>query len=265
MSANTALSHNGTADRGISDTGIPGAWTAVVRDVRSLTVEVAEAGIGMTRRLTPQLPDLPALPGLPDLRDRWARTQDAVTRELKTRLDRLEAEPVHPHSVRAEYRRSPADLLDDLLEPAGADPETARAELYRALLLRLVPDEARLLAALADGSAHPLVHVHGRDRVVLANVTTAGTTARLALPDATGVYVAHLITLGLAEEGPEDESLGTQYDVLAGGDTVRAAEDTARDQGRGARVLRRTLRISPLGRSLWTSSRAPAADPAVAV
>lgn len=259
-----------TAPAPLRTAGVADAWTAVAHDVRSLTIELAEVGIGVARQLSrpPEIPrpsfsvpNIP-IPALPQLQNRWSRAQDAVAREVKTRLDRLEEEPVHPHAARSADWRSPADLLDDLLTTDSATgPESARTELYRALLLRLVPDEARLLAALAGGASYPLVHVQAKTRTVLANASTLGEVAQLAVPDAAGIYVAHLLALGLAEEGPEDESLAAQYDVLIGGSTVRAAEEVARVEGRlGSRVLRRTLRISPLGRSLWTDCRSPVAS-----
>jgi hypothetical protein len=253
--------------------GVTEAWSAIVHDVRSLTIELAEVCISVARQLSrptlpvtslpsfpavsvPSIPSLPT-PGLPRLQNGWSRAQDALAREVKSRLDRVDEPPGHPHGGRSADWRSPADLLDDLLDAgATADPEAGRTELYRALLLQLVPDEAGLLASLAEGTVYPLVHVQARSRTVLANASTLGEVARLAVPEAAGTYITRLLALGLAVEAPEDQSLAAQYDLLIGGSRVRAAEELAREDSRlGSRTLRRTLVISALGRSLWTACR----------
>jgi hypothetical protein len=247
------------------------AWTTVLHDVRTLTVELAEAGFGVARRITrpPSLPTLPrptlprptfprsALrrPGIAQLLDSWARLEDALLREVRARLDRLEAAQPHPYAERSAQWRSPARLMSDLLaSSAGGDGAAARDELHRALLLRLVPDEAKVLATLATGPGYPLVHVQTRSRTVLANASTVGTAAGVALPEAVFAYVANLLALGLAEEGPEDESLHGEYEALLARPELRAAAEMAREDGRlGARVTRRTLRVSALGRELWAA------------
>src|SRR5262249_46453380 len=68
-------------------------------------------------------------------------------------------------------------------------------------------------------------------------------------------YVSRLRAIGLAEEGPADDSLAVQYDILLGEPALREAQD-ADDIGRlGTRVIKRTLRVSPLGRRLWLACR----------
>jgi hypothetical protein len=155
---------------------------------------------------------------------------------------------------------SPTELLDDLLIASeDNDTSSAREELYRALLLRLVPDEARLLATLSGGKAYPMLHVQTKSRTVLAHVSTLAEVAGLTLSEAAETYVSHLLTLGLAEEGPEDEQLAGDYERLLGRARVRAAEEVAREDGRlGTRVARRTLRISRLGAELWLNCHTPA-------
>ena len=71
-----------------------------------------------------------------------------------------------------------------------------------------MPDEARIISALSDGSASPLLNVYARTRagwgeVVLENMSLIGKTANLALPQLTPMYVSHLLSLGLVESGPE--------------------------------------------------------------
>ena len=240
--------------------GVTRAWRTVVHDVRALTLELADAGIDAARLLSRPAITLPALPAIPQLQGGWTRVEEALAQEVKTRLDRLEDAPGHPHAIRDGGWLSPTELLEDLLTASEFDDTSvAREELYRALLLRLVPDEARLLATLSDGRAYPLVHVQTKSRTVLAHVSNLAEVARLTLPEASETYLAHLLTLGLAEEGPEDEQLAGEYERLLARPRVRAATDVAREDGRlGTRVARRTLRISRLGAELWLNCHSPA-------
>jgi len=242
--------------------GVTVAWSAVVHDVRNLTLELADAGMDVVRQLSRPaitMPALPALPAIPQLQTGWTRVEDALAREVKTRLERVEDVPGHPHATRDSGWLSPTELLDDLLTASDANAtSTAREELYRALLLRLVPDEAKLLATLAGGEDYALLHVQTKSRTLLANVSTVADVAGLTLPEAGETYIAHLLTLGLAEEGPEREQLSGDYESLLGRPRVRAAEETAREDGRlGTRVARRTLRISRLGAELWLNCHTP--------
>ena len=242
--------------------GLTSTWLAVLRDVRTLAADLTVAGAEMGRQLS--------VPRIDQLAGGWSHLEDTVLREIRHRLDQVE----EPEAYRLSRPRSapgaeptPAQLLDELLDAsADADSETSRDELYRALLLRLVPDEARILAELADGSAHPLVHVQSKangGRTVLANASTVGRAAGIQLPEATAAYVTHLRALGLVEEGPADDAPAVRYDVLLGEPEVRGAEETARNDGRlGARTVRRTVRLSALGRELWAACRP---DPAPTV
>jgi hypothetical protein len=118
---------------------------------------------------------------------------------------------------------------------------------------------ALILAALADGTPYPLVHVQSRSHsglTVMANASTVGRAAGVQVPEAVTRYVGHLRALGLAEEGPADDELSVQYDILLGEPAVRDAEEEVESHGRlGAKVVRRTLRISALGRALWQACR----------
>lgn len=235
--------------------GLIASWAAVLRDVRSLAVDLTAAGTETAR----QVP----VPPVEQLVTGWGRVEDALLRELRARLDRLDAPLRRPAASEPGTRRfdTPARLLEALLtESIEADSARSRETLYTSLLLRLVPDEARILAALADGTRYPLVHIKTRSnggRTVLANASTVGRAAGVQVPEAVNTYVGHLRVLGLAEEGPADDALSVQYDILLGEPGVRhPANDEAQDVGRlGTRVLRRTLRISALGRELWHACR----------
>lgn len=217
-------------------------------------------GTGFARRL----------PGAAVVESELGQLERTVLGELRRRLDNADPlddgrpasgdEPVE-NPVRATPVPAPqteplrvamAELLSRSLEQTA---QRAREYLYLALLRQLVPDEARILSALADGSAYPLVHVECRTGVngtrrLLSNASTVGRAAGVAVPASVPRYIARLRHLDLVESGEQDRALSVQYDIAMTDGRVRDAEDAARAQGR-ARIVRATLRISPLGRELW--------------
>jgi hypothetical protein len=137
--------------------------------------------------------------------------------------------------------------------------ESSRDELFHHVLDQLVPDEARILAALAPGRPAALVHVYAstgvgtRGEALLQNASLVGRTANVALPRLTPTFVGHLLGLGLVEIGPEDDGLKDDYQILQADTDVLAA---IRASSRGpipARVERRTLRLTDFGRQLWAA------------
>jgi hypothetical protein len=252
------------------DSGVLASWGAVLRDVRSLAVDLTKASAEMARQVPiPSVPGLSGLPSMPqfsEIASGRARVEEMILREIRSRLNGPD-----PAGAGTTTSTDPVELLKNLLEASiDADTASSRAELYSALLRQLVPDEARILAALSDGTVYPLIHVQsraGNGGQLLSNMSSVGRAAGVQLPDAVNTYVLHLRNLGLAEEGPPDDSLTVQYDILLGEPGVREAEQEARTTGRlGAKVVRRTLRISALGRELWRACRPedpidPSADP----
>ena len=154
---------------------------------------------------------------------------------------------------------SASALMAELLERSVMqDTKSSKADWHAAVLSQLVPDEARVIAALAEASAPvPLLHVlprSGRGRL-LENASLIGRTAALTLPAMTPVYVTHLRALGLVETGPEDEENLKGYELLLADKAVRAALREGAMGKLPARVLRRTLMLSQRGRELWDSTR----------
>lgn len=152
-------------------------------------------------------------------------------------------------------RAAMAELLNRSVEQTR---EQSEQQLYAGILRQLVPDEARMLAALSDGSAYPLIHVASRarlggvKRLVLENASTVGKAAGTQLSANTPTFVTHLLRLGLLDVDPEDRSLGTQYDILLTDELVRAAVEEARVDGPGgARIIRQAIKMSELGRRFW--------------
>ena len=148
-------------------------------------------------------------------------------------------------------------LLERALDQSTAGSET---ELFHRILNQLVADEARILGALSDGSASPLVNVHTwrRPRVpgraVLENASLIGRTANVVLPNMVPAYVGHLLSLGLLETGPEDPAMKTDYEVLMAESMVLQAVANASRGPLGAKVDKYTLTLSSLGQSLWAAT-----------
>ena len=165
-----------------------------------------------------------------------------------------EAAPPVPPAPPAEV--DPRARLEDLLEHAVNDStEESRRQLHAAIVRALVPDEARILAALADGRRFALLHVaEPGGRVVLENASSVGRAAGVALVDRVPLYLTRLRNMDLVVEGPEDPALKDDYPVLLTDAPVREARQRASGR-RPAKILRRTVSISPLGREIWQAGR----------
>jgi hypothetical protein len=179
------------------------------------------------------------------------------------------AVPALPQSAELEERSDddPATLdakMHSLLDRAiGQNTASSRQELFHKILDQIVPDEARIISALSDGSTSPLLNVYARTRaglgieVVLENMSLIGKTANLALPQLTPMYVSHLLSLGLVESGPEDTGMKDEYEILAADTAVLGAIKTASRGPIPARIEKYTLQLSGLGLELWAAASAP--------
>lgn len=188
-------------------------------------------------------------------------TERQVMGALRSRLDASAPLAINAAqtvaSSPASVQTKMSSLLDSALSQSSA---TSRQMLFHKILDQIVPDEARILGALSDGSASPLLHVYGRTRaglvgeVVLENFSLIGKTANLGLPQLTPTYVSHLLSLGLLETGPEDPTLKDEYEILAADITVLKAIKQAARGPIPARIDKYTLRLSGLGIELWQAT-----------
>jgi hypothetical protein len=170
-----------------------------------------------------------------------------------------------PPDARASVRSMVQELLERSVRQS---PQQAEDANYKRLLLALVPDEVRIINALADGRPRPIIHVGigspgSVDRRLLSYATTIGTDAGIRLPRAVTSYVEHLESLGLVVIGPEDETLREQYEILETYEEVEAADKSASPESlmgklkmKSEKHIKRTISLSELGRGLWK-----AADP----
>ncbi len=188
-----------------------------------------------------------------------AAVEGAALRLLAARLEA--AAPASRQLGAAPAARSsedPRELMSSLLSRSlQANTAGSKREYYTTVLKQLLPDEARILAALADGPPAPLVNVLKRagGEPVLENASLIGRTAALTLPSMTTKYVTHLLELGLVDVGPEDDANGQGYELVLSERDVRAALKDGELSKLPARVQKRTLTLSAHGRDLWNATR----------
>lgn len=165
-------------------------------------------------------------------------------------------------------RSAPRAMADELRAHVAAllrasevhDAVAAREAVIERAARQLVPDEARILHHLGQHGPSPLLDVHCLTRTgvpgdaVVQNASLVGRAAGVALPQLTPYYVAHLLSLHLVEVGAEDERLIDGYQALLVEPTVLAAMARAGNAAVTPRTVRRTLRLSTLGRELWVTA-----------
>jgi hypothetical protein len=186
-------------------------------------------------------------------------TEQVVLRILRSRLDAV-APAAQPGATAPVPGESPSALMSGLLERSlEQDTADSKRDVQVAILRQLVPDEARIIAALAQGPPAPLIHVLPRagGARLMENASLVGRTAALTLPSNTPAYVTHLRQLGLVETGPEDPQDKQGYELLMADRDVRAALKEGELSKLPARVVRRTLHLSDRGRELWEACSRP--------
>lgn len=164
---------------------------------------------------------------------------------------------VHNSVDDAEPLRSAmSELLQRSREPDGGNN---RDYLFGTIVSQLVPDEARILSALAGGRRFALVDVAGRtgrrtsERTLLTDVSTVGDAAGVSSPANTPAYIGRLRSFGLVDVGPDGgRDLVDQYVRLADDPAVTTARDEAtRGRNTSAKIVRHTLTMSPFGAEFW--------------
>jgi hypothetical protein len=169
---------------------------------------------------------------------------------------RITPEPPPPHRDTTLDTKMNA-LLSRALEQSTA---SGRDELFHRILDQIVPDEARIISALSDGSSSPMISVHALNRAgllgeaLIENASLIGRAANVALPALTPTYVGHLLALGLLETRPEDDAMKDEYQILLADSGVLRAIREGSIGPVPARVEKRTVRLSTLGLALWTAS-----------
>lgn len=152
-------------------------------------------------------------------------------------------------------------MTELLQRSTDADSGQTREYLFGSIVSQLVPDEARVLAALAGGRAFAAVDVvnkpngrSGRNQTVLANTSTLGTAAGISVPAGIGTYLSRLQGFGLIDFAHDPTHLDPQFESLlrdAGVAAARAGIEAGR-QG-NAKIVRKAVTLSPLGQEFWAA------------
>ena len=187
------------------------------------------------------------------------RTEHEIFSFLRSRMDVSAPPEVYGRRAPNATFAGPRDLMADLLgRSVGQNMAESKTDWFTSVLTQLVPDEARIIAALAEATQPTLlIHVlprsgHGR---LLENASLIGRTAALTVPHMTPQYVTHLRSLGLVDTGPEDGDNPKGYELLLADKAVRIALKEGELGKLPARVVRRTLVLTDGGRELWETTR----------
>ncbi|MCG8392451.1 MAG: hypothetical protein MI745_05155 [Pseudomonadales bacterium] len=187
------------------------------------------------------------LPPVQRVDERFHQVENEVLHNLKQRLDALS----HPGELEGE-----PDSLHQLLDVSMAqNPDQARLMLVHQLLAGMTADEARIFAALSDGSAFPLLTVYSGGRFsrgeVLHRHSNVGRAAGVQCNEVIAFYLARLFARGLVIATAFTESLRTDYELLEGDSDYRKAQAALKNPVPKLKTRRETLRISPVGTQLW--------------
>ena len=207
---------------------------------------------------------LQRVPGGDFAQEQLEKLESRVLQELKGRLDQIDRGPsvaVLNLSVTPKGRgkpRAPSDLLRELLDASNEQaPEEALVLFHTRVLASLVPDEARILSVLSDGRAFPLINVSAGTRMGLSprmveeGLSSVGKYAAVHCPELVPVYIQRLKFWGLVQIDAEESGQETEYQMLEADDTVRKVIARIEEGGERARIARRALKISEIGRTLW--------------
>ncbi|GAB2971992.1 Abi-alpha family protein [Nocardioides montaniterrae] len=140
-----------------------------------------------------------------------------------------------------------AALQEKALHQSSAEAEEA---LALALLLQLVPDEARLLTTLARAGWVAAVDVVPRSRGgidAIVGASLLGRRAGVALLDRTPTYLARLRSFGLVAETELRAGHDQELEILMAEPSVLAVLRAGRHAGRAPVTRRYGLEVAPLG------------------
>lgn len=200
------------------------------------------------------------LPGGHAASERLSRLEQRLWPEPQTAWPALPA-PVAT-AMPSPSEQPPEKQLQALLDRSQEQTrEEAEAAFYRAVLRQLVPDQARILAALSDGSRYPLIDVVAGSRLgwgmrpVLTCVSSVGRSAGVQCPELTPAYVQGLLGLGLVVVHDQAHADVLKYELLETEVQVRRTMDHCKQAGMGCRIVRRSVGLTALGTQFWMACR----------
>ncbi len=230
-----------------------GAWKLVTGGPR-LAVELAQKGLSEAEKLA--LSTLRKRMQAVADDERPANEEDVDAESPAVTRSHAPSSPVPgtPSPTRLTAAAALARLMEESLEQ---NPTIASEKLSLRTIKQLVPDEARILAALADGHGAALVHLGAGPLVGpasqrwLENLSPVGREAGVCLLEQTPSYLLHLRNLGLLESGDEDKSLHLKYQLIEADTLVRKTCGEIEKAGLRPKFFRRTIRMSDAGKALW--------------
>jgi hypothetical protein len=211
------------------------------------------------------------LPGMALVEQQVQRLGEAATTELRRLLDVPQqlftpagGEDARVMMLVQNASSDPAPLRTAMTELLARSSDIgagqSREYLYGTIVSQLVPDEARILAALAEGKAYAAVDVVAKHvgrstvRTVLANASSVAAPAGISPTRNVSTYLTRLHSFGLVEFGPAKDELGAEYDQLAVDDAVQEARvRIERGKLGSVRLVRKSVALSGLGRDFWTA------------
>lgn len=181
----------------------------------------------------------------------------AIVRSLREAAEPPQGAAALPRASEDSLQEKMSHLLTRAL---GQSTKSSRTELFHKILDQLVPDEARILGALSDGSKTPMINVFAlsatgmKGDALLEHAALVGKTANVALGALTPTYISHLLALGLLEIGPEDTSLKEDYQILQADPQVLKAMKRGSRGPLAAKTERYTITLSAFGRQFWAAT-----------
>ena len=185
---------------------------------------------------------------------RFHQVEHDVLQTLKQRLEALET----PGEL-AGPPENLHQLLDVSLEQSR---DQAEDMLVRQLLAGLTADEVRILAALSDGSAFPMLALYSGGRFsrgqILFRHSKVGRAAGIQCTDMIGTYLQRLFSPGWGIATGFAEANRTDYELLEGDSGFRRAMAGLQTHWPKVKPHRETLRLGPMGQQMWALRSQPA-------
>jgi hypothetical protein len=175
--------------------------------------------------------------------DRDGRIAEAVSDALGDPEWLGKARPDPPPTLRERGERL-------LIESADVRYEQGSHPAYERMLTELAPDEARILRLVATEGPQPAVDIRSGlafvpgSRLVAQGFSMIGAEAGCRFTDQVPAYLSNLNRLGLIWFSREAVTDRERYQVL---EVQPDVMDALKEAGRFSHVIRRSIRMTPLG------------------
>ncbi|MDX1802761.1 MAG: Abi-alpha family protein [Alcanivorax sp.] len=194
--------------------------------------------------------------------------EDVLVQHLKVRLDDMGGHyylPAPSQRLEGAVSGAPVVALSARFaalseQSLNQTPDSANQALFSRIVNQLVPDEARILTAISDGSGIAVSHLlaisrfKGKSHRMMEFLSRIGNESGVMLADMVPCYLRHLYSLGLLDSGPEDSRQTAKYEAIENGSDVRkACEQIRRDSKLNPVFIRETVQLSEFGKAFWSA------------